>query len=86
MAITGIITAALGLVGMVLTQPASAASIDLNAHYVLKNQNSGKVLEVYNFSTSDGAKVNQWSQNNGDWQQVKFLDMGSGNYRLPVKH
>ncbi|MEU4422700.1 pectate lyase [Actinoplanes sp. NPDC024001] len=85
-AITALTTAALGAVGIVTAQQASAATIDLNAYYVLKNQHSGKVLDVYNLSTADGAVINQWSQNNGDWQQFKFLDMGSGNYRLQAKH
>jgi hypothetical protein len=85
-AITTLTTAALGAVGLVTAQQASAATIDLNAYYVLKNQHSGKVLDVWNYSTADGAVINQWAQNNGDWQQWKFLDMGSGNYRLQAKH
>ncbi|BAL92354.1 putative pectate lyase [Actinoplanes missouriensis 431] len=85
-AVTTLATAALGAAGLVTAQQASAASIDLNAYYVLKNQHSGKVLDVWNYSTADGAVINQWSQNNGDWQQFKFLDMGSGNYRLQAKH
>ncbi|MEU4687744.1 pectate lyase [Actinoplanes sp. NPDC023714] len=82
-AITALATAAAGLIA---PQQASAATIDLNAYYVLKNQHSGKVLDVWNLSTADGAVINQWTQNNGDWQQWKFLDMGSGNYRLQAKH
>ncbi|MEV6298527.1 pectate lyase [Actinoplanes sp. NPDC051861] len=85
-AITVLTTAGLGAVGLVTAQQASAATIDLNAYYVLKNQHSGKVLDVWNLSTADGAVINQWTQNNGDWQQFKFLDMGSGNYRLQAKH
>jgi len=85
-AITVLTTAALGVAGVTVAQQAGAATIDTNAYYVLKNQNSGKVLEVYNFSTADGANLSQWSQNNGDWQQFKFLDMGSGWYRLQAKH
>ncbi|MDR7324840.1 MULTISPECIES: pectate lyase [Catenuloplanes] len=87
---TGLIAgaAALGLgVGtVVLTQQANAATIDTGAHYVLKNRNSGKALDVRNFSKADGAVLNQWSINNGDWQQFAFLDMGGGNYRLQAKH
>ena len=85
-AITVLTTAALGAAGVTIAQQASAATIDTSAYYILQNQNSGKVLDVYNMSTSDGAKLNQWSQNNGDWQQFKFLDMGSGWYRLQAKH
>ena len=85
-AVTALTTAALGVTGVVVAEQAGAATIDLSANYVLQNANSGKVLEVYNFSTSDGAKVNQWSRNDGDWQQFQFLDMGSGYYRLKAKH
>jgi hypothetical protein len=85
-ALTALTTAALGAVGVTVANQASAASIDTNAYYVLQNVNSGKVLEVYNFSTANGAKLNQWARNDGDWQQFKFLDMGSGYYRLQVKH
>jgi hypothetical protein len=35
--------------------PASAATVDTTAWYVLVNRNSGKALDVYNFSTDDGA-------------------------------
>jgi hypothetical protein len=85
-ATTALTVAGLGVAGVAVTQQANAASIDLNAYYVLQNQNSGKVLEVYNLSTADGANLNQWTRNDGDWQQFKFLDMGSGNYRLQAKH
>jgi hypothetical protein len=84
--VTVLTAASLGAVGITLAQQASAASIDTSAYYVLQNANSGKVLEVYNYSTADGAKLNQWARNDGDWQQFKFLDMGSGYYRLQVKH
>jgi hypothetical protein len=85
-AITVITTAGLGATGVVLAQQAGAATIDLGAYYVLQNANSGKVLDVYNRSTADGAVVNQWTRNDGDWQQVQFLDMGGGYYRLKAKH
>jgi len=85
-AITVLTTVGLGVAGVTVAQQASAASIDTGAYYVLQNQNSGKVLDVYNFSTADGAVINQWARNDGDWQQFKFLDMGSGYYRLQAKH
>jgi hypothetical protein len=85
-AITVLTTAALGAAGITLANQASAASIDVSAYYVLQNVNSGKVLDVYNKSTSDGAVINQWTRNDGDWQQFQFLDMGSGYYRLKAKN
>jgi hypothetical protein len=62
--------------------PANAATIDTNAWYVLVNRNSGKALDVYNLATNDGARITQWTRNNGNQQQWQFVDSGSGNYRI----
>ncbi|WP_246496899.1 non-reducing end alpha-L-arabinofuranosidase family hydrolase [Sphaerisporangium rubeum] len=64
------------------TQSASAATVDTNAWYVLINRNSGKALDVYNLSTADGARITQWSRNDGNQQQWQFVDSGGGYYRL----
>lgn len=85
-AVTAVTAVGLGVVGVVLTQQASAATIDTGAYYVLKNRGSGKVLDIYDKSKADGAIVDQWTENDGDWQQFQFLDMGSGYYRLKAKH
>ncbi|WP_412101378.1 RICIN domain-containing protein [Micromonospora ureilytica] len=66
--------------------PATAASIDTNAYYVLVNRNSGKVLDVRDTSTADGAVIQQWSRNDGAWQQFQFVASGSGYYRLKARH
>ncbi|HST82212.1 MAG TPA: non-reducing end alpha-L-arabinofuranosidase family hydrolase [Kineosporiaceae bacterium] len=62
--------------------PASAATIDTSASYVLVNRNSGKALDVYNLVTTDGARITQWTRNNGNQQQWQFVDSGGGYYRL----
>ena len=62
--------------------PASAATIDTSASYVLVNRNSGKALDVYNLATTDGARIAQWSRNDGSQQQWQFVDSGGGFYRL----
>nr|WP_309111466.1 non-reducing end alpha-L-arabinofuranosidase family hydrolase [Saccharothrix sp.] len=62
--------------------PASAATVDTTAWYVLVNRNSGKALDVYNLSTSDGARITQWTRNDGNQQQWQFVDSGGGYYRL----
>src|SRR4051812_31804825 len=63
-------------------QPAGAATVDPGASYVLVNRNSGKALDVYNLATNDGARITQWSRNDGAQQQWQFVDSGSGYYRL----
>nr|WP_062431061.1 non-reducing end alpha-L-arabinofuranosidase family hydrolase [Herbidospora daliensis] len=61
---------------------ANAATVDTNAWYVLINRNSGKALDVYNLSTADGARITQWTRNNGNQQQWQFVDSGGGYYRI----
>ncbi|MEO3790769.1 non-reducing end alpha-L-arabinofuranosidase family hydrolase [Nonomuraea sp. B10E15] len=73
------------LVGL-QAQPAGAATVDTNAWYVLVNRNSGKALDVYNLATNDGARITQWSRNNGNQQQWQFVDSGGGYYRIKSRH
>ncbi|MEO3887282.1 non-reducing end alpha-L-arabinofuranosidase family hydrolase [Nonomuraea sp. B5E05] len=67
-------------------QSANAATVDTNAWYVLVNRNSGKALDVYNLATNDGARITQWSRNNGNQQQWQFVDSGGGYYRIKSRH
>ncbi|MFD0474507.1 RICIN domain-containing protein [Nonomuraea thailandensis] len=71
---------------LVAAQPADAATVDTNAWYVLVNRNSGKALDVYNLATNDGARITQWSRNNGNQQQWQFVDSGGGYYRIKSRH
>ncbi len=65
---------------------ASAATVDTNAWYVLVNRHSGKAMDVYNWSTSDGARIVQWTRGDGANQQWQFVDSGGGYYRLRSRH
>ncbi|MEV7332028.1 non-reducing end alpha-L-arabinofuranosidase family hydrolase [Micromonospora sp. NPDC093244] len=71
-----------GAAAVAVTSPAAAATVDTNAWYVLVNRNSGKALDVYNLATNDGARITQWTRNNGNQQQWQFVDSGGGYYRL----
>ncbi|WP_371320647.1 PQQ-dependent sugar dehydrogenase [Saccharothrix yanglingensis] len=78
---------ALSGLGVVVPAPvASAATVDTNASYVLVNRNSGKVLDVYGRATNDGARISQYTRNDGAWQQWQFVDSGGGYYRLRSRH
>ncbi|RQX16126.1 glycoside hydrolase [Micromonospora ureilytica] len=66
--------------------PASAATVDTNASYVLVNRNSGKALDLYASATNDGARISQWTRNNGVNQQWQFVDSGGGYYRIKSRH
>ncbi|MET0494605.1 MAG: RICIN domain-containing protein, partial [Actinoplanes sp.] len=65
---------AAGLIAVVNAPAASAATIDTSASYVLVNRNSGKALDVYNLATTDGARITQWTRNDGTQQQWQFVD------------
>ncbi|WP_039931913.1 non-reducing end alpha-L-arabinofuranosidase family hydrolase [Streptomyces viridochromogenes] len=67
-------------------QPAGAATVDPNASYVLVNRNSGKALDVYNMATDDGARITQWTRNDQNQQQWRFVDSGGGYYRIVSRH
>ncbi len=71
-----------GTLVAVAATPAAAATVDTSAWYVLVNRNSGKALDVYGQATTDGARITQWTLNNGTNQQWQFADSGGGFYRL----
>ncbi|WP_136519000.1 non-reducing end alpha-L-arabinofuranosidase family hydrolase [Cellulomonas telluris] len=73
---------ATGALALVVAPAASAATVDTNASYVLVNRGSGKALDVYNLATNDGARIVQWTRNDGAQQQWQFVDSGDGWYRL----
>ncbi|WP_262284063.1 RICIN domain-containing protein [Micromonospora sp. MA102] len=77
---------ATGALVTVHAAPAAAASVDTSAWYVLLNRNSGKALDVYGAATTDGARITQWTRNNGNNQQWQFVDSGNGWYRLKSRN
>ncbi|WP_051772379.1 RICIN domain-containing protein [Saccharothrix sp. NRRL B-16314] len=88
---TKVVPAAMALLlagaAVAVTAPSAvAATVDTSAYYVLVNRNSGKALDVYDLATSDGARISQWSRNDGNWQQWQFVDSGNGYYRLKSRH
>ncbi|GIG88293.1 family 43 glycosylhydrolase [Plantactinospora endophytica] len=83
---TGVAGLLVGTGVLVAAPPATAATADPNVYYVLVNRNSGKALDVYNLATNDGAPINQYARNDGNWQQWRFLDAGSGYYKVQSRH
>ena len=55
---------------------ASQAVILENEFYIIKAPN-GKVLEVKNFNTENGAAIQLWSYAGHPWQQWQFVDAGA---------
>ncbi|WP_030491588.1 endo-1,4-beta-xylanase, partial [Micromonospora chokoriensis] len=68
------------------TTPPPGSGVDTSAWYVLLNRNSGKAMDVYASATNDGARISQWTRNNGVNQQWQFVDSGSGYYRLKARN
>jgi pectate lyase len=81
-----LLSLALAGVGVLFAPAANAVTIDTNAWYVIVSRHSGKAVDVYNLSTADGAPINQWARNDGNWQQWQFVDAGSGYYKLRSRH
>ncbi|AEE47270.1 endo-1,4-beta-xylanase [Cellulomonas fimi] len=59
-----------------------SSSIEAGAWYVLVNRNSGKALDVYNLATNDGARITQWTRNDGSQQQWQFQLNSDGYYEV----
>ncbi|GAA4465407.1 RICIN domain-containing protein [Phytohabitans houttuyneae] len=63
-------------------EDSQAATIDGGAYYRLISVRSGKALDVNAFSTADGARVQQWTDQNTANQQWKLRSTGEGYYEL----
>ncbi|BCJ57796.1 RICIN domain-containing protein [Micromonospora endophytica] len=70
----------------VTAAPASAATVDTGAQYVFVNRNSGKAMDLWNWSTADGGEIRQFTRGDGNNQQFQFVDVGGGYYQLRNRH
>ncbi|MEV0569461.1 RICIN domain-containing protein, partial [Dactylosporangium sp. NPDC050588] len=77
-----LVTTVSGAVVVSALPSALAATVDTAASYVFVNRNSGKAMDLYNWSTAENAPVNQWSRNDLAVQQWQFVDSGGGFYRV----
>ncbi|MGW8362009.1 RICIN domain-containing protein, partial [Streptomyces wedmorensis] len=59
-----------------------AATVDGSAYYKLVSVRSGKVLDVNAFSTADGTRIQQWTDQNTANQQWRLRSTGDGYYEL----
>ncbi|MGW6782667.1 RICIN domain-containing protein [Streptomyces sp. NPDC054987] len=59
-----------------------AATVDDGAYYKLVSVRSGKVLDVNAFSTADGTRIQQWTDQNTANQQWRLRSTGDGHYEL----
>ncbi|MFK8912079.1 RICIN domain-containing protein [Streptomyces sp. YS-3] len=59
-----------------------AATVDGDAYYQLVSVRSGKVLDVNGFSTADGTRIQQWTDQHTANQQWRLKSAGGGYYEL----
>ncbi|MFE5492211.1 RICIN domain-containing protein [Streptomyces virginiae] len=63
-------------------EDSQAATVDGSAYYKLVSVRSGKVLDVNAFSTADGTRIQQWTDQNTANQQWRLRSTGDGYYEL----
>ncbi|MCX5230269.1 RICIN domain-containing protein [Streptomyces sp. NBC_00233] len=63
-------------------EDSQAATVDANAYYRLLSVHSGKALDVNAFSTADGTRIQQWTDQNTSNQQWRLRPTGDGYYEL----
>ncbi|WP_137991372.1 RICIN domain-containing protein [Streptomyces vilmorinianum] len=63
-------------------EDSQAATVDANAYYRLISVRSGKALDVNAFSTADGTRIQQWTDQNTANQQWRLRSTGDGYYEL----
>ncbi|MFJ4975324.1 RICIN domain-containing protein [Streptomyces coeruleorubidus] len=63
-------------------EDSQAATVDGNAYYRVVSARSGKVMDVNAFSTADGTRIQQWTDQSTANQQWKLKPTGDGYYEL----
>ncbi|MGW0499316.1 RICIN domain-containing protein [Streptomyces sp. NPDC003007] len=63
-------------------EDSQAAQVDSDAYYQLVSVRSGKVLDVRSFSTADGTRIQQYTDQNTANQQWRLKPAGDGYYEL----
>ncbi|MFC5665268.1 RICIN domain-containing protein [Kitasatospora misakiensis] len=63
-------------------EDSQAATVDGDAYYRVVSVRSGQVLDVSAFSTADGTRIQQWTDQNTANQQWKLKSTGDGYYEL----
>ncbi|MGW8397156.1 RICIN domain-containing protein [Streptomyces lydicus] len=63
-------------------EDSQAATVDGDVYYRLVSVRSGKALEVNAFSTADGTRIQQWTEQGTANQEWKLRPTGDGYYEL----
>ncbi|MFC0534112.1 RICIN domain-containing protein, partial [Phytohabitans kaempferiae] len=77
---------AAGAITTVGLTTASAATVSTSTDYVFVNRHSNKAMDLYNWATNDGAPIVQFARNDLAVQRWRFVDAGSGYYKIRSVH
>ncbi|WP_158078629.1 RICIN domain-containing protein [Microbulbifer mangrovi] len=69
-----------------LCSAASMAQSLLDGRYAIVSRHSGLALDVAGASGEDGANVQQWGYDGGDWQHFDVVYQGDGYYSIRPVH
>ncbi|MFJ9542728.1 RICIN domain-containing protein [Streptomyces sp. NPDC101225] len=68
--------------GGALEDAVATPSFDPSTYYTIKNVGSGLLADVYNNSTADGGKIDQWAANSGTNQQWNIVKVSGDLYKI----
>ncbi len=66
--------------------PQRTLSVDPTAYYVIRNVESGKVLDVEEAGCCNGYSVHQWTYGGRTNQHWRIVDVGGGYYKVVARH
>ncbi|WP_199037239.1 rhamnogalacturonan lyase family protein [Glycomyces salinus] len=78
--------AALTAVTLSVAGASKAEAFETGTWYTIESRHSGLVLNISGGSTAAGAELVQWTSNDSEAQQFRFLDSGDGYYRIQARH
>jgi len=77
---------AAGAITTVGVTTASAATVSTSVDYAFVSRHSGKAMDLYNWATADNAPIVQFARNDLAVQRWRFVDAGSGYYKVRSVH
>jgi alpha-galactosidase len=80
--VSGTLTRSIPAHGSGLYRLATQTTAPISASYTLAARHSGRLLDVFNAATSDGADVVQWTANGQANQRWRFQDAGGGYFQV----
>jgi hypothetical protein len=80
--VTGTLTRSIPAHGATLVRLATQTTVPITPAYTLTARHSGKLADVFNGSTADGANVVQWAANGQTNQRWQFRDAGAGFFTV----